>query len=160
RPASRSSRPASRASCPREVAPSAAPARTSRPPRATFARTAASRNTRTRAKDAWRPDLIRWRVAAQDGAPPKTQGHTSVFCSPGSLDQTLATGVRLAEPRGMRRVLVLCLLIPGCDLYWGHGTDDDQCGDDIYNPPATLLRDPDTGTCASSGGGSCPCGAY
>jgi hypothetical protein len=61
----------------------------------------------------------------------------------------------------IKRLILLCIFVSGCGLYWGGG--DDQCAGDVSNGvdiPATGYRNPDTNTCEYIGGGgySCPCG--
>jgi hypothetical protein len=48
------------------------------------------------------------------------------------------------------RLLVICVLLTGCDLYWGNG--DDVCNGGVLYP-STDLRDPETGVCNYYGGG-------
>jgi hypothetical protein len=60
----------------------------------------------------------------------------------------------------MKRLLVLCALCSGCDLYWGGGGGDDVVCTDVYpgGGAAQELRNPDTGQCTNSGGGGYCCG--
>ena len=61
----------------------------------------------------------------------------------------------------MKRLLVLCLFVTGCGLYWG-SNDDDQCVPTPVSGIASVgYRDPQTGTCeyfGGGGGGGC-CGS-
>lgn len=54
----------------------------------------------------------------------------------------------------MKRLLVLCLALSGCSLYWG-GDDDDVCNGVAYpeGGASQPLRNPDTGVCDYGGGG-------
>jgi hypothetical protein len=59
----------------------------------------------------------------------------------------------------MSRLLVLCLFVSGCSLYWGGNNN----GDDTCYPPlgtgaeAQQVRDPSTGQCEQRGGGGGYC---
>jgi hypothetical protein len=53
----------------------------------------------------------------------------------------------------MSRLLVLCLFVSGCSLYWGGNNGDDTCLPPGTGGAAQELRDPSTGQCEQVGGG-------
>lgn len=54
----------------------------------------------------------------------------------------------------MSRLLVLCLFVSGCSLYWGDSSGGgDVCNYTGYGADAQQLRNPSTGQCESQGGG-------
>jgi|GEM_PF-1795875 len=57
----------------------------------------------------------------------------------------------------MSRLLILCLFVSGCSLYWGHDSGDDVCTNGGYGEDAQQLRNPLTGQCESGGGGGGGC---